>query len=274
MALYAFDGTWNKEHDAGEYDRDTNVRRFFRAYEGDRHFYRGIGARHGWVGKMIGGAFGVGGTARIRMALADVSAQRAKGDTQIDIVGFSRGAALALHFSNVLERRGLGPVRFLGLWDLVAAFGIPVNLGIPFQRINLGYRLKLGRGVQHCFHALALDELRHHMRPTRINGAYEVWFRGNHADVGGGNENEKLSAIPLRWMYQKAIGAGLPIPSTACDELESSGDATAPLREPFSVIRGSPRKVDWSKDRIHYTVTPRRDQRCIDPPEDCLRETA
>lgn len=30
MALYAFDGTWNNEHNAGEYGKNTNVVRFHR----------------------------------------------------------------------------------------------------------------------------------------------------------------------------------------------------------------------------------------------------
>ncbi len=32
MALYAFDGTWNTEHSAGEYGQNTNVVKFRDAY--------------------------------------------------------------------------------------------------------------------------------------------------------------------------------------------------------------------------------------------------
>src|SRR4051812_24627153 len=102
MALYAFDGTWNNEKDAGRYDLNTNVVRFKDLYSKTRYFYQGIGTRHGLIGKIVGGAFGVGGQERIQAAKKDLARQLAAGDRDIDIVGFSRGAALAVHFSNVI----------------------------------------------------------------------------------------------------------------------------------------------------------------------------
>jgi hypothetical protein len=145
MALYAFDGTWNSEKDAGEYDKNTNVVRFKDQYAGTKFFYKGVGTKHGTLGKFFGGAFGVGGHERIEEASKDVAAQFAKGDRDIDIVGFSRGAALAAHFANVIGDDGVKvngarekpTVRFLGVFDVVAAFGIPVNLpGFNFNRVK------------------------------------------------------------------------------------------------------------------------------------------
>src|SRR5688500_4256375 len=168
MALYAFDGTWNSEKDAGEYDRNTNVVRFKDLYTGSKFFYRGVGTKHGFLGKVAGGAFGVGGHDRIEDAKKHMAKQFTIGDRDIDIVGFSRGAALAVHFANVIADDGVTvngvlerpPVRFLGVWDIVASFGIPINLGFNFNRINLGYKLGLGKGVKFCYHAIALDEAR------------------------------------------------------------------------------------------------------------------
>src|SRR5207247_985299 len=57
----------------------------------------------------------------------------------------------------------------------------------------------------------ALDERRPSFLPTRLNGACEVWFRGVHSDIGGGNGNRGLNDITLKWMMSKAKGAGLPI---------------------------------------------------------------
>src|SRR5688572_21978964 len=107
MALYAFDGTWNTEKDAGRYDRNTNVVRFKDCYAGTSFFYKGVGTRHGKLGKFFGGAFGVGGHERIEAARADVAKRLADGDRDIDIVGFSRGAALAAHFANVIAEDGV-----------------------------------------------------------------------------------------------------------------------------------------------------------------------
>ena len=97
MALYAFDGTWNSEKDAGEYDKNTNVVRFKDLYAGPKYFYKGVGTKHGFLGKVAGGAFGVGGHERIDEAKRDVAKQIASGDRDIDITGFSRGAAIAVH---------------------------------------------------------------------------------------------------------------------------------------------------------------------------------
>ena len=51
--------------------------------------------------------------------------------------------------------------------------------------------------VQHCYHAMALDECRAFFQLTRLAGTgvneagrlVEVWFRGVHSDIGGGNGN-------------------------------------------------------------------------------------
>jgi len=39
----------------------------------------------------------------------------------------------------------------------------------------------------------------------------EVWFRGVHSDVGGGNGNGTLNGIALNWLFQNAKRSGLPI---------------------------------------------------------------
>jgi hypothetical protein len=278
MALYAFDGTWNSEKDAGEYDRNTNVVRFKDLYTSAKFFYQGVGTRHGTMGKFFGGAFGVGGHDRIEDAKKDMAKQLAKGDREIDIVGFSRGAALAVHFANVIADDGVTvngtlerpPVRFLGVWDVVAAFGIPINLGFNFNRINLGYKLGLSKGVKFCYHALALDEARQAFRPTRVKGGCEVWFRGVHSDVGGGNDNHALNDITLRWMLRKAIASGLPMAAdcigTSCKRIDVDGK----ISDNFDPIRNRAREPK-PDDRFHYTVGAR--PKHVNPPDPCTRET-
>lgn len=278
MALYAFDGTWNSEKDAGEYDRNTNVVRFKDLYAGAKFFYKGVGTKHGTLGKFAGGAFGVGGHERIEDAKKDMAKQFAAGDRDIDIVGFSRGAALSVHFANVIADDGVKvngvlerpPVRFLGVWDVVAAFGIPVNLGFNFNRINLGYKLGLSKGVKYCYHALALDEARQAFRPTRVKGGCEVWFRGVHSDVGGGNDNHALNDITLRWMLSKAIASGLPMAAgcigTSCTRVNIDGK----ISDNFDPIHNRAREPA-ADDRFHYTVAAR--QKHVNPPDPCARET-
>jgi uncharacterized protein (DUF2235 family) len=277
MALYAFDGTWNEEKDAGRYDLNTNVVRFKDLYTGQKFFYKGVGTRHGTLGKIAGGAFGVGGHDRIEDARRDVARRFAAGDRDIDIVGFSRGAALAVHFANVIGdgvtvngKKEATQVRFLGVFDIVAAFGIPIDIGLSFNRINLGYRLGLATAVKHCYHALALDESRKAFRPTRVREGCEVWFRGVHSDVGGGNNNHSLNDISLRWMLRKAIACGLPMATdcvgTGCKRANIDGK----IGENFDKILSRPREPK-ADDRYHYSIGMRAKH--VNPPDPCARET-
>lgn len=277
MALYAFDGTWNNEKDAGQYDLNTNVVRFKDLYAGKKFFYQGVGTKHGLVGKLIGGAFGVGGQERTEEAKRDLAQQLASGDRDIDIVGFSRGAALAVNFANVIGDgivvngvREVPPVRFLGVFDIVAAFGIPIDIGINFNRINLGYKLGLAKVVKYCYHAIALDEARKAFRPTRVRDGVEVWFRGVHSDVGGGNDNHALNDITLRWMLRKAIATGLPMITdcvgTSCTRIDVDGK----ISSEFDAVLARPREPK-KEDSFHYTVAAR--QGCVNPFDPCTRET-
>jgi uncharacterized protein (DUF2235 family) len=298
VALYAFDGTWNEEKDAGEYGVNTNVVAFARAYDGalavaqkaetkggqtvrDDFYVSGVGTRHGTLGKWLGGALGFGGRERIAEGKAAVAERFAQGDETVDIVGFSRGAALALHFANALAgtsfRTKTGAkktpeVRFLGLWDVVAAFGIPLDLGpLHFQRINLGYKLKLGDNVRHCFHAVALDEKRDAFRVTRVDNGYQVWFRGCHSDVGGGNGNAALSNIPLAWMLRKATAVGLPVDAGLADRL--SYDAAAAIRPAKMGPTRQFRDIK-ERDRVHHSVSRRDVDGCQNAPGGCPVESA
>ena len=278
MALYAFDGTWNSEKDAGRYDLNTNVVRFKDLYNGKKFFYKGVGTKHGTLGKFFGGAFGVGGHDRIEDAKKNIEQQFAAGDTVIDVVGFSRGAALAVHFANVVgdgitvNGQAIKPeIRFLGVWDVVAAFGIPINLpGFNFNRINLGYKLGLSKSVKHCYHALALDEARQAFRPTRVQGGCEVWFRGVHSDVGGGNNNHALNDITLRWMLRKAIASGLPVTPDVIAQSCARANPDGKIGDNFDPIRNRSREPKEG-DRYHYSVAMR--QKHVNPPDPCTRET-
>jgi uncharacterized protein (DUF2235 family) len=281
MALYAFDGTWNSQKtedlttEAVEYDGNTNVVKFRDAYDGTTFYIQGVGTRLGWLGRFFGGAFGVGGRSRLAEARQALEKNLASGDRDIDIVGFSRGAALAASFAHRLHKdhgRAL-PIRFVGLWDLVGSFGLPLSLGpLKFQEYNIGYRFDVPASVRHYYHALALDERRQTFRPTRLIGAHEVWFRGAHSDVGGGNGNVGLNCIALCWMLRKAAASGLPIKASAITAAANGCVPACAVRWPDDLIQNSKRSflpADW----FHYTVTIGTDASLNYPPEACSRET-
>ena len=64
MALYAFDGTWNDSTTPDD-RKDTNVHRFRVKYAREVEYKDGVGTRYGFIGKVFGGAMGVGAGARI-----------------------------------------------------------------------------------------------------------------------------------------------------------------------------------------------------------------
>jgi hypothetical protein len=265
MALYAFDGTWNSDEEAPV--QDTNVVRFQELYSGsDVEYCEGVGTRWGSVGRVLGGLLGSGGRTRIDEMYDDLCENWGDGDRDIDIIGFSRGAALALHFANKIADEGVklekgasepAKIRFLGLWDVVASFGLSFNNVLKFQEINLGWDVNnVAECVDHCFHAMALDERRETFGVTRLNEKHdldnvqELWFRGVHSDVGGGNENAGRSNIALNWMLDRAIECGVPINSAKRKKDKySTIDDAARISENKDVKRDKRRKrLDGDKE--------------------------
>jgi uncharacterized protein (DUF2235 family) len=273
MALYAFDGTWNKEYTAsGELLRNTNVKRFYDLYEGTRNFYvAGVGTRWGIIGRVVGGFFGAGGEQRVTEMYKHLCENYRAGQTHINIIGFSRGAALALDFVNEIAAKGIVDkkgrtieakprVDFLGLFDTVGSFGLNVNVGpLKFQEWDLGHHLTVPDIVDHCYHALALDERRQTFVVRRLDHprAQEVWFAGVHSDVGGGNGNQALNDVSLRWMACMAARAKLPgfTPErilAATPHWSTTGKVSPP--PPYDVIQNKWRRV-MPNDSLHYSVT-------------------
>jgi hypothetical protein len=146
----------------------------------------------------------------------------------------------------------------------VAAFGF-ASLGNV--ALNVGHHLELPRdNLQYCFHAMALDERRPSFLNTRLDGACEVWFRGVHSDVGGGNGNTPLNDITLKWMMCKAISAKLPIDSADVPVLKTGKlEPSHSNRLPFAI------RLVRAIDRSHYSVAPL--DGWTNPPSTCPRET-
>ena len=109
MALYAFDGTCNEDDTNEEkgVSEDTNVCDFREAYIVKTEYLAGVGTRLGGLGRFFGGVFGAGGQTRIEEMYAFLETNWSNNDKTIDIIGFSRGAALAVHFANVIEKNGI-----------------------------------------------------------------------------------------------------------------------------------------------------------------------
>lgn len=287
MALYAFDGTWNTEKDReDDTNHNTNVVKFHAAYQSasnrPQYYVEGVGTRFELLGQILGGAFGCGELPRLEEAYDRLCSNWANAkddeDRTIDIIGFSRGAATTLDFVNVLRKRGIrrpnsdqviepNPrIRFLGLWDVVGSFGFAC---LGNQGLNFFHHLELpSANLDYCFHAMALDERRPSFQQIRLRGAREVWFRGVHSDIGGGNGNIGLSDITLKWMLLKAQAAGLPIRDADVNAL-----APDPTRPPQPVTKHLLEcRLVAPVDRRHYSVADLPDW--TNPPASCPTETA
>lgn len=265
MALIACDGTWDLPA------AQTNVCEFFNLYQKNQPsphnvYVPGLGTGVNFIGHLAGGLFGAGEDEKVDQAFTRLKASVVDGDPIIDIVGFSRGAATALDLANRIYKETPWTIRFLGLWDTVAAFGL-ANLGYYFAQLTFGHQIYLPPSrILYACHAMALDERRPSFVVTRLHGADEVWFRGVHTDVGGSGA-VGLSNIALRWMCRKAAAAGLPIAEADAAAL-AVDPHTAPSFDDIEKTSFFHRTVERA-DLVHYTA----DDPIGNPRESVLDET-
>ena len=125
-------------------------------------------------------------------------------------------------------------IEFLGLWDTVDAYGLPIDeLTVGWDRWVWPLSMRncdLSSKVQKAAHALSLDDERNSFHPLLWNELgsspgtatikpmrqltnakhiaderlSQVWFAGMHADVGGGYPDDFLSYVPLNWILAQS----------------------------------------------------------------------
>jgi uncharacterized protein (DUF2235 family) len=135
-------------------------------------------------------------------------------------------------------------VRFVGLWDTVAAYGGPiVELVRAFddwiRPLSLRNQI-LSDKVDFGRQALALDDERDAFHPvpwdeprgTDRERIKQVWFAGAHADVGGGYPDDSLAYVSLAWMMEEARAAGLDLRAEKVVEANRVANAFGPIHDP------------------------------------------
>ncbi|OGV79926.1 MAG: hypothetical protein A3K18_09815, partial [Lentisphaerae bacterium RIFOXYA12_64_32] len=227
LAGYFFDGTGN---DRDRFGAHTNVSILEMLYRGNTVYARGVGTGNAIDRGPGGGLSGYGGWLRLEDMYRDLVLIYNSGDTVIDIFGFSRGAALARTFANLIAERGIPlegqfedcwdasgrvytrqkrvypKIRVLGIFDTVASFGIPGN------NWNIGYNLSIPDCVGFTAHARAEHEFRGTFPFSSIyaldeaidlSRKIEKTFPGAHADDGAGyRDHPEASYAPLKWMWE------------------------------------------------------------------------
>jgi RHS repeat-associated protein len=250
LALYAFDGTGNDGYRDRRRNAETNVFVLYNLYDGYKSYEAGVGTNDGPLNP-FGAAFGFGGLTRIETMLERAEQFARSGDSVADIVGFSRGAAQARSFANLLrERIPCVRIRWMGLFDTVASEGLPND-------VNLGYSLGVPRDAGAGLHLTAGGERRRttfaltSIRPgpdlPPPNGDFrEIEIPGAvHSDVGGGYEsNRGLANFALLMMWQDGRDHAVPFRA---------------IPNVYSDLVGSPHDSRWLNDRLveWFTGQPR-----------------
>jgi uncharacterized protein (DUF2235 family) len=184
------------------------------------------------------------------------------------------------------------PITFLGLWDTVDAYGLPI------EELKLGWDKwvwplsfpdrDLSPMVQRACHALAIDDERRTFHPVLWNEAPEkelvaagkvapgrvsqVWFSGMHSNVGGGYPKDGLAYVSLIWILNEAISRGMKVYPSALQEFQQLADAHAVMgdsraglaayyrydpRRISALCKDDFRKVDIERPKIHDSVLER-----------------
>lgn len=173
----------------------------------------------GKVENLLGLAFGKGGKERLNIAYTWVKAKCGEplpeAEKVVDIYGFSRGAALARTFANLVNQALKKEVenvrvRFLGVFDTVGSFGMPGDDKDPGQNLGLD-----SSDVDAWAHFTARHEHRHNFPLSELVGA-DKEYPGVHSDVGGGYKDDPggkrnhLAYITLEDMYLRSLDQKTP----------------------------------------------------------------
>ena len=206
-------------------------------------------------------------TALAKTAFREYRRKRYPADLPFDKIGrFLRDLFVGDKGYATRAKHAKPEIRFLGLWDTVAAYGLPTDE--MTRALNWVWRLypmnrePLDNVLRTC-HAVALDDERNTFHPMLFNEEHEpggnqysknireervsqVWFTGMHSDVGGGYPDDALSYVSLNWMVDQA--EGLLLKKKELEDIRTGAD---PLGKLYDSRKGTggfyrylPRKME------------------------------
>jgi uncharacterized protein (DUF2235 family) len=125
--------------------------------------------------------------------------------------------------TRVFEGSGSGKlitIKAVAVFDTVGSLGVPSipwmkKLGIDHTTSELRfYDTKLSDRIENAFHALALDEPRPPFSPSiwerpasnkGVTNLKQVWFPGNHGNVGGGWPDQGIANMTMACKQQSTV---------------------------------------------------------------------
>ncbi len=169
-------------------------------------------------------------------------------------------------------------IEFIGVWDTVAALGMPKNMDLTgavsttinwvFSRVDnifnffihhRAYNFELTPNITRACHALSIDDSRTSFWPLIWDettaeaedvAVDQVWFAGVHSDVGGGYPRQDMSNVSLLWVLEQAMGdaKGLKLNERALQEIRDRvnvHDKIHDSRDGFGLFyRYHPREIE------------------------------
>jgi len=262
----------------------TNVAKLHKLYivnnsTKGKAYYAGVGSL--WWTKAYGGFTGAGGKSRVEKGYTALTEFFNRNNNPkatikyIDVYGFSRGAAISRDFVNQVKKRTVpdkkrGPVRyenipmghgqvrkkpiymplpgvqvrFLGIFDTVASFGIPgnnTNIGYDFFVDSNWVKTTMHMTAEHEYRTLfPLHSIKSGPNASLPANMTEKSYPGAHSDVGGSysytaakpptepvmdpmsgfyypgspgkpEKRHELAHIPLHDMYKASKNAGVEL---------------------------------------------------------------
>ncbi|MEW8179499.1 MAG: DUF2235 domain-containing protein, partial [Candidatus Thiodiazotropha endolucinida] len=288
LLLFAFDGTWiDRDSTDPRMAITSNVELFRQYYEetngpDSTHYIPGVGTEGG-LDSLFGGGLAVGARDLINDVIEELETHlRTSNDRSIDIVGFSRGAAIAREFANViLEMQANGvfddsaygqpfTIRFMGLFDSVSTNMVD---GSATNSCGFLYDFTISDRIGHVAQAYALNEHRP-LFPLDSIGHYgggglsanrvEQGFLGAHSDLGGGyNRNDQsvaqngdLSDIPLQWMVNQAEIAGIEMGELRLEHRTISNPILHDSSGNIDRVIRYPNDPDWNAQQQQSVLNP------------------
>ena len=243
---------YNSGHEPRQYDAHD------RSGRSEKVYFDGVGSQSKVsLRSLVEGGSGLGGQERIDQAYDAIVAFHNKYPDQkvdVNIVGFSRGAAQSRSLANNFIERGVpklngqgqptgdflippgqAHVNKLGIFDTVASYGNAMS------DTHLGKNLEIGKNVDSTTHLVAMNEYRDTFRLTSAlrnddnSRIEELKFAGAHSQVGGGYRHDVLAAGPLAVMHDRLQAAGIEMKPMQQEDVQRIEQYNEVIKSPDKV---------------------------------------
>ena len=223
--FFIFDGTWNdKDKDQHKTVSAKLYDQLVQLQEKDSrihvNYYSGVGTRTSLLNRLWEGATGNGSEERAKKALDELKNVETANKPHIYSIGFSRGAATARHFLNLVDEYYFEEENFSPFEK--SLFSKPRLYSMLFDTVATGQlstlKLEIPQSVISTIHFVATSEERTFFPVTRIpqqnnsetlgQQLLEVDLPGVHSDIGGGygDSLEKLTLfLANTWLNKQGI---------------------------------------------------------------------